>query len=336
MKMHMPITKSKISSCLGFVGLLCLPGCSPTLTNVTPSVTQRNASNLYRFTVHSKVSENQVIANTFKPTLVIDGTSYPLKQEDFNKNFFCFDHFIDNARSEVAYYFCLEYDRNNHGKICSKVEKTPLSKMLIQDRYVVSLNMERASISSEVRILGSGFSDKDRVLVGDFNAETQLISENVLAFYVPSVMSGKSYPIWVYDNHSQKIFVGNLLVDKASLFCDVDSLELEEFDTVNVTISTNCKVPENGLDVQVMTDIPDSIIMPEVKIPGGMDSVSVDIQGSAAGKGNLYISAMGYNELVVPVNVKAAQGISDNDLFNGIDDGVKAVQPVKTEAKESN
>ena len=46
--------------------------------------------------------------------------------------------------------------------------------------------------------------------------------------------------------------------------------------------------------------------MPEVIIPANEDSVSVQIEAGEAGKGSLFVSANGYDELTIPFQVNAS------------------------------
>jgi hypothetical protein len=55
--------------------------------------------------------------------------------------------------------------------------------------------------------------------------------------------------------------------------------------------------------VNVTTDVPHSVIMPEVIIPAGQNSVSVSIQGGEPASGSLFVGAAGKGEITVPVSV---------------------------------
>ncbi len=291
--------------CFGSLWMLLFYGCSPILHNLTPPTVQRNASNRYRFTVHSRLLEKQVVANSFKPSIVIDGETHPLQAEHFNEHFLFYDHSIDAQRQEAAYYFILSFDKNIRGHVQTRTLKTPLAKLIIQERCVFSLETDRAPIGAEVHVLGRGFTSADRILVGDYNAQTQCISENVLSFKIPSLLANRSYPIWLFNNKA-KTFVGNLLVDNGRLYADVDAIEIEAGESVNVTFSIDQAAPSSGLYLNVTTDIPDSVIMPEVIIPANEDSVSVQIEAGEAGKGSLFVSANGYDELTIPFQVNAS------------------------------
>ena len=43
--------------------------------------------------------------------------------------------------------------------------------------------------------------------------------------------------------------------------------------------------------------------MPEVRLATGEDSATVSIEGGEPGKGHLYVSAQGFDELTVPIEV---------------------------------
>jgi hypothetical protein len=62
--------------------------------------------------------------------------------------------------------------------------------------------------------------------------------------------------------------------------------------------------PSGGLYLNVTTDIPNSVIMPEVIIPEAARTVSISIQGGEPGTGSLYVQGAGMNELVIPITVQ--------------------------------
>jgi hypothetical protein len=58
-----------------------------------------------------------------------------------------------------------------------------------------------------------------------------------------------------------------------------------------------------GLLVDVTTDIPESVIMPEVIIPQGSNTTTVSVEGGRPGTGSLFIRGPGVRELTVPITV---------------------------------
>jgi hypothetical protein len=57
--------------------------------------------------------------------------------------------------------------------------------------------------------------------------------------------------------------------------------------------------------LDVTTDVPDSVIMPEVIVPEGANSVTVDVKGGKPGAGNLFLKGYGSSgEITIPLVVK--------------------------------
>jgi hypothetical protein len=58
-----------------------------------------------------------------------------------------------------------------------------------------------------------------------------------------------------------------------------------------------------GLKIDVITNVPDSVVMPEASISEGDRTANIPVQGGAPGEGKLIISADGYESIEVPVRV---------------------------------
>lgn len=71
-----------------------------------------------------------------------------------------------------------------------------------------------------------------------------------------------------------------------------------------IAFSINGYAPTGGLYVKVTTNAPESVIMPEVIIPEGARTVNVTIEGGSAGSGKLFIEALGYEEVIIPITVR--------------------------------
>lgn len=302
MKINTPMLKTFFLRSTSGAVLLGLAGCAQTLTNVTPEIAQRNPSNLYRFTTQCNILETKVIPGSFDLNLVIDGEKHPLTAEALTPAFYYYDHVLDTERTEAKYYFELNYQLNNRGKLRKYSAKTPLSTFKIEERCCFCLDNERAPVGSSIKILGRGFTSGDRVVVGEYNAVTTFESENVLKFTIPPVIAGKAYPVYAICNN-QKTFVSNLLVDNSRLFIEPDSVEVTKGEKISFTVETNASVTAD-LYVNVTTDIPNSVIMPEVVIKAGESSTTVEIEGGEPGKGNLFVNAQGFDEVNVPIEIQ--------------------------------
>ena len=284
------------------VGCGLLSGCgSQYVTNLTPQTAKRNPSNLYRFTVQCAVNPQKLVPDTFKPLLVIDGQQFPLRQDADMEGLYYYDHELDATRTDAKYYFQVSYEQYRSGTVKSYVRKTPLASFSISGFGNLSLEIDRAPVGSEVRVLGSGFTANNRIRVGDYDAPTELLSENVLSFRVPAVTVGKAYPVSVTVGEAMH-FAGNLLIDSGRFTAEPTEISLRVSEKTDFTLRANRPSPSD-LYINVTTDIPNSVIMPEVRLATGEDSATVAIEGGEPGKGHLYVSAQGFDELTVPIEV---------------------------------
>ena len=62
--------------------------------------------------------------------------------------------------------------------------------------------------------------------------------------------------------------------------------------------------PAGGMLIDVTTDIPDSVVMPEVMVPANSNSVTVPVQGGKPGTGSLFFRSSA-GESTVSVTVTA-------------------------------
>jgi hypothetical protein len=73
----------------------------------------------------------------------------------------------------------------------------------------------------------------------------------------------------------------------------------------NLTFSVPNPAPAGGLLLDITTDVPESVIMPEVIVPEGQTSVSVAITGGKPGSGSLFLKGYGSGEVTIAVTVAA-------------------------------
>lgn len=293
----------KSLSLTALLSLMGLSGCREKLRDLTVNC-PRNPSNLYRFTVGSKISKSKAIAGTFAPMLVIDGKQVPLKADAIKPNVYYADYPLGNNRKKARYYFELSYQSMSSSKsIRTYTYTTPLTEYVISEYGASMLQFERAPVGAEVRIIGSEFTANDRVVIGQCEVWTTFYSENAISFVVPHLVSGKAYPVYCIRERKTD-FVGNLLIDAKQLMVQPSQLEISQGEQVALTVRLNGPVTDS-LAINVTTNIPDSVIMPEVKIAAGEDSATISLEGGEPGDGKLYISAMGYEEVIVPIKVYA-------------------------------
>ena len=65
--------------------------------------------------------------------------------------------------------------------------------------------------------------------------------------------------------------------------------------------------PPGGTLIDLTTDIPESVIMPEVIVPQGQTNVSVTVEGGKPGTAICCLKGFGSGELTVPISVAAAE-----------------------------
>jgi hypothetical protein len=251
--------------------------------------------------------------------VVVDGKTQEMQQDPLGEGFFVYDYRLPNDQDEAAYYFNVRYEYLSRGENKKQDIKSPLHHLKVAARCVFSLESERAPVGTKIPVLGSGFTPEDRVVVGDFACETEFLSRNVICFVVPTLLSGKVYRVYVMGN-SDKQFVGNLLIDKGQLHASVESLSLRQGDRLPITFKTDGPVPGTGLYLNTTTDVPDSIIVPEITIPGRSDSVTVTVEAGTPGEGTWFVEASGYETLSIPVSVGennlTGGGLAPDDGFN--------------------
>ncbi len=302
MKRLTPTEKFLWKSLSAFSSLILFTGCSQTITNLTPDQAMQNPSNTYRLTMHTTAKESSALPNTYKANVVIDGETHQMQKGPLGNEFYIYDHYLPSDRAEAAYYFNVKYNYQSRGENKTQEFKSPLYHLKVAMRHVFSLESERGPVGAKISVVGSGFTTEDKVIVGDFAAETEFVSRNVVLFIIPTLITGKTYPVYVM-NGAEKQFVGNLLVDKGRLHVDVDSLQMRKGDHQPITFKTDTPVSGAGLYLNVTTDVPNSVIMPEVIIPAKQDSVTVTVEAGEPGEGQIFVEAPGYEELAIPVQV---------------------------------
>lgn len=103
---------------------------------------------------------------------------------------------------------------------------------------------------------------------------------------------------------SSGLEVGTIRVDPATVRVVPSSLDLAQGESGMLIFSIPTPAPAGGMVINVTTDAPASVVMPEVFVPAGDRSVNVSVQGGQPGSGSLYISVSGQNEIIVPVTVR--------------------------------
>lgn len=286
---------------LGAAALL-LAGCDVKLINRTPAQFSENPSGIYTFALEVR-ARSVVNEESIEPSIVIGGSVYPMQPSDLGENVWEYDFSMPAGVRNGAYYFLVPYETVSGGR--TKIDEAYTGKFTfsVVGRYSISLDTNRAPVGARVSVLGRGFTQSDTVFVGSTAAQTIFESSNSLAFTVPPLQAGETYPVTVGMDPTSGLAVGTLRIDEGKLGVNVSAINIATGRRTLLVFTIPSNAPPDGLPLNVETDVPNSIIMPEVVVPGGEQSVSVFVEGGVAGRGSLFVSAPGFGEITIPVSV---------------------------------
>jgi len=308
---------------LGIALSLTLVGCqTPAITNLTPLSLPENPSQIYTVSARITPHDSGYIAGTLLPSLIIDGQKLALRQSALGEDIFEIEYQIPGGRSELKYYIQINYlVKNNSGLISAREDYTPLQTAQILSRYVNAdaIEANRGPVGALVGINGRGFTPNDIVYFDETSARTVFESARAIAFYVPGIEANRNYRVTV-GSGSTKTPVGTFRIDGptgnssdstgfsaanvGSLVVSPSALNLRKGEKTALTFTSPVNATAGGLLIDVTTDAPQSVIMPEVIIPAGSNVVTITIEGGRPGTGNLFIKGPGVKELTVPISVK--------------------------------
>lgn len=282
-------------------------GCRTTFHNFTPERIPQNPSGIYTFSFAFEQPGTNIIEGSERASIVINGETFPMSKVDAEGLAFSFDYKIPPGITEARYYFVLTYDFNNSGMVrtvtrySTHTENKVFTSRLI-NRYPIQLIAERGPVGARIALVGSGFTPQDVVVVGTSEADTTVISPNSIEFTVPALPAGQAYEVAV-RTASGDLPVNRFRIDAANLSVQPTALEIPSGETEFLIFELANPAPIGGLILDVLTDIPSSIIMPEVFVPEGARSVNVNVTGAEPGSGILKVSGPGFAPVTVPVTV---------------------------------
>lgn len=291
---------------LSLASALFLSGCDfgdVSITNLTPTTLAENHSNVYTISASVKPRTTNVVDGSIRTNIVIDGQTYPMQQSTLRPDLYEFEYQLPAGRQDANYYFLVDYEVEIRGFTKEREAFSDVQSFKLANRFAYSLEVTRAPVGARVGVIGRGFKRSDVITIGGVPAPTNFNSPNSLDFHVPSLQPGQNYLVQMSDGEST-LNVGTLRVDPGTISVSPSSLSLNEGGRGMLVFSVNATAPEGGLFIDVTTDAPDSIIMPEVVIPEGARSVNVPVRGGTPGRGQLYVEMDGYNELSIPVTVQ--------------------------------
>ncbi len=283
---------------------LLLTGCGTTIVNMTSDTVAENPSSIYTITARVKPAEADLVKNTLKVQIVIDGQIHPMTASPLGDGLYEFDYRMPPGRTEATYYLLVNYAKQRNNTAYPVEEYTELRTIKLTNRYVYTLEAVRGPIGARIAIVGRGFTPQDVVYLDSVPARTVFESPNAISFAVPAVPAGRAYKVSL-NNGTTSQDVGSFRVDGLSLDVAPTELMLQTGGRANLTFSLGHPAPEGGLLIDVSTDIPKSVIMPEVIIPAGATTATIPVQGGQPGQGSLFVTGVGSGEITIPVSVTA-------------------------------
>ncbi len=293
----------KITLGLVFALSFILAGCQTvTLTNLTPATMPENPSQIYTFTLRISARTNTVPPESITPYIVVDGQSFPMKRSPIGEGLYEFEYQLPPNRDEIAYYYLVNYSIVGNSTRTPQETYTKVERVKLVRRYVLSLEVNRGPVGARISVVGRGFTPQDVI---DFNgtpARTVFESPNALSFYVPALEPGRNYQVTLRSVASDSP-VGTFRIDPSSVTVFPSSLTLRSGQQQLVSFTLPNPAPPGGSLIDITTDVPESIIMPEVIVPQGQTQVTVNVEGGRPGQGSLFLKGYGSGEITIPVTV---------------------------------
>jgi len=300
--------KSILSLLALSLGVLILSGCAKSVKNLTPTEFPQNPSNIYTLSVEIREKPDiGVVKDSMIPKVVIDGEARLMKRSPLGEHIWDYEYKMPAGRRNAVYYYEIEYQVYN-GTETPRTKsitspKDGLLKFTLVNRYVVTLEANRGPVGSKIGLVGRGFSPSDQIFVGGELTNSEYFSPNALSFFVPSLPADKSYNVTLKGNRGE-IVVGSFKIDSAQMQVLPSSVNVSTGGRATLIFSIPKEAPIGGLPVAIKTNIPESVILPEVVIPAGSKSVSVPLEGGTPGFGVLIIETPGYAPVEVPIQVR--------------------------------
>jgi hypothetical protein len=287
------------------LALLLLSGCDAVvLTNLTPASLPENPSQIYTITLRATPKVEAVVPGSVKPHIVIDGQNYAMTKSSLADGLYEFDYQLPAGREEIAYYFLVNFEVETNGNQVAREAYTEINRARIVHRYVLSLEVNRGPVGARISVLGRGFTPQDILYFDNTPARTVFESPNALSLFVPALEANRNYRIML-GSAAGNSPVGTFRIDASSLNVSPAALTLHTGERQTLTFTVPNAAPPGGLLLDVTTDIPESVVMPEVIVPQGQTSVTITVEGGKPGSGSLFLKGYGAGEVNVAITVTA-------------------------------
>jgi|UniRef100_UPI004049130D hypothetical protein len=294
----------KISLWIGvLLGLTLLSGCgSIALTNLTPPSIQDNPSRIYTITLRAIPKGSSIVPASVVPHIIIDGENHVMSKSPLGGGLYEYEYHLPNGRNELAYYFLVNYDVEYNDHVEQRESYSGINRAGILSRYVFSLDANRGPIGARIGLLGRGFTQQDVIYFDNMPVRTVYESPTSLSFFVPALGASRNYQVTL-GSPNGNTEVGAFRIDTSGLTVTPTSLNLRTGESQSLTFTVPNPAPMGGLLLDVTTDIPEGVIMPELIVPAGQTTVTVLVQGGRPERGSLYLKGYEAGEVTIPVTV---------------------------------
>lgn len=289
---------------LSTVAILGLTGCgSKTIHNLSPKKMPVNPSGIYTLSMSTDMKADEVAPGTMSAAIVIDGKEYAMRPSSIGNTTFDFDYRMPGDRNTAKYYFVLRYGISMSGVVRTQETASSVHELQLANRYVFSMESARGRVGSENCVIGRGFRPTDRVLVGGMDANAQIVSPFTLKFSIPALDARRGYEV-ILVGAMGDVPVGSFYVDPSQLHMTPEKLDLRQGERAQLDINIDFDAPKDGVEIKVVTNVPSSVIMPDIRIPQGQRSVRVPLEAGKPGNGTLVFTANGFEKCKIPVSVR--------------------------------
>ncbi len=282
--------------------------CNHPVVNVTLPQAAENQSHIYTLFVNARINKANLVPGTLKAFITIEGEEHEMSAAPYGDQIFQYDYAMPANYSLAKYFFTVRYDELVTGLVKHRQidpDASQIYTLNIVNRYVLEMESVRGPVGAVVAVVGRGFNPADHIMIGGTWAPTTVASSNALTFAVPPLAPG-DYPV-EWHAGSEVFQIGAFHVDASNLTATPASIEVAATANATLTISMEQLAPQGGIPFEVLTDVPQSVIMPkEIVIPGGQRSATVTITGGSPGSGSLHISAPGFYRAVTTIKVNEA------------------------------
>lgn len=289
------------------LALAALTGCqSVALTNMTPSSLPENPSGIYTFTLRVAPKSSSVVPDSITPQVIVGAQAHDMHRSEVSTEIYEFDYKLPPYQSDIGYYYLVNYNMSGELNSSAHQAYTDVIHTTIVSRYVLSLEVNRGPVGARIGILGRGFTPQDVVGFDGTPVRTVFESPTSLGFFVPALTPGKNYNVTIAGAAGNTV-VGSFRIDSSDVTVEPASLALAPGQSQSLTFSIPNPAASGGLLLDITTDVPESVIMPEVVVPAGLTSVTVTVTGGKPGAGSLFLKGYGTGEVTIPVTVSGSK-----------------------------